>query len=148
MSRHGVIDEIAQGCLMGRARMLARVLTGIYDDAMRPFGIKASQLNLLVVVAQLGPIRRIDIGRTIHLDSSTLTRNLQVMLANDWIEETASAEDGRGRPLRVTAQGRALLQKLSGAWKDAQRKARKLLGTDGEAMLLDLSSGLPRPDAP
>ncbi|HUZ90512.1 MAG TPA: MarR family winged helix-turn-helix transcriptional regulator [Methylocella sp.] len=146
MPQQDVVDQIARGCLMGRARLLTRVLTGIYDDALRPFGIKASQLNLLVVVAQEGPIRRMEIGKLIHLDPSTLTRNLQVMLANGWIEEIMDSEDGRGLPLQVTVQGRMLLQKLGPAWKGAQRTARKLLGEEGATLLLDVSAGLLDPN--
>lgn len=142
MASRNVIDEMAGGCLMGRARLLTRVLTGMYDDELRPFGLKATQLNLLVVVAQLGPVRRIEIGRMIHLDPSTLTRNLQVMLSNGWIEEVADDEDGRGLPLRVTKRGKALLEEVSPAWKRAQGKAEKLLGSDGAALLRRLSSGL------
>lgn len=144
MPQHDLIDEIACGCLMGRARLVTRVLTGIYDDQLRSFGLKASQLNLLVVVAQGGPIRRIDVGKMIHLDPSTLTRNLQVMLTHGWIEEVADGEDGRGFPLRATARGRALLEKVGPGWKKAQRRAHKLLGEDGAALLLKVSAALLR----
>ncbi|MBU6443701.1 MAG: MarR family winged helix-turn-helix transcriptional regulator [Alphaproteobacteria bacterium] len=140
--QHDITDQIVQGCLMGRARVLTRVLTGIYDEALRPFGIKASQLNLLAVVAMMAPIRRTDIGRLIHLDPSTLTRNLHVMLSNGWIEEVMDNEDGRGLPLQATEKGCGLLDQLGPAWKGAQRKALKLLGEDGAALLLHLSGGL------
>ena len=142
MAGKDIIDDMASGCLMGRARLLTRVLTGMYDDELRPFGLKATQLNLLVVVAKLGPVRRIEIGRVIHLDPSTLTRNLQVMLSNGWIEEVADDEDGRGLPLQATRRGRALLVEISPAWKRAQSKAEKLLGADGAALLRQLSAGL------
>ena len=142
VTRKDVISEMAAGCLMGRARLLTRVLTSMYDDELRQFGLKATQLNLLVVVAQLGPVRRIEIGRMIQLDPSTLTRNLQVMLNNGWIEEVVNDEDGRGLPLRVTKRGTALLQDVAPAWKRAQSKAEKLLGTDGAALLRMLSSDL------
>ncbi len=142
MAQRDLIDEIARGCLMGRSRLLTRVLTGMYDDELRSFGLKASQLNLLAVVAQVGPIRRAEIGKLIHLDPSTLTRNLGVMLSNGWIEETAGGEDGRGLPLRATARGRALLEKVGPAWKKAQRRAHMLLGTDGASLLLKLSTDL------
>lgn len=142
MATKDVISEMASGCLMGRARLLTRVLTGMYDDELRPFGLKATQLNLLVVVAKLGPVRRIEIGRVIHLDPSTLTRNLQVMLSNGWIEEVADDEDGRGLPLQATRRGKALLEEVSPAWKRAQLKAEQLLGSEGAALMRKLSSGL------
>jgi DNA-binding MarR family transcriptional regulator len=139
---------MAAGCLMGRARLLTRVITGLYEDELRSLSIKATQLNLLVVIAQAGPVRRIDVGAIIQLDPSTLTRNLKVMLTNRWIEEVDDGADGRGLPLQVTAKGKALLQRAAPAWQRAQSEARKLLGDDGEALLLRLSSSLmgQRPD--
>ncbi|MEW6037735.1 MAG: MarR family winged helix-turn-helix transcriptional regulator [Pseudomonadota bacterium] len=138
----GIIDHMACECLLGRARVLNRVLTGIYDDELRPFGLKATQLNLLVVVAKVGPIRRIDIGKLLHLDPSTLTRNLKVMLINGWIQEVADGEDGRGLPLQVTAQGRDLLNQIGPAWRKAQDRTQNLIGEDGATLLLKLAGNM------
>ena len=135
-----IIDHMACGCLLGRARKLNRVLTGIYDYELRPFGLKATQLNLLIVVAKAGPIRRIDIGKSLHLDPSTLTRNLKIMLTNGWIKEIADGEDGRGFPVEVTAQGRDLLNQIGPSWRKAQTRAQKLLGGDGATLLLTLAA--------
>jgi len=135
-----IIDQIACECLLGRARKLNRVLTGIYDDELRAFGLKASQLNLLVVVARLGPIRRIDIGKRLHLDPSTLTRNLKVMLTHGWVQEIADGDDGRAFPLQVTAQGRNLLIQIGPSWRKAQTRTEKLLGDDGATLLRKLAA--------
>lgn len=137
---NSIIDCIACECLLGRARKLNRVLTRIYDDELRPFGLKATQLNLLVVVAKVGPVRRIGIGKLLHLDPSTLTRNLKVMLGNGWIIEIAHGEDGRGLPLQITDQGRELLDQIGPAWQKAQNRAQKLIGDDGAALLLKLAT--------
>lgn len=135
-------DQIACECLMGRIRMINRVLTGIYEEELRPFGLKATQLNLLVVVAKAGPVRRIDIGKMLNLDPSTLTRNLRVMLAQGWIEEKREGDDGRGDPLRITAKGQRLLERVGPAWRKAQARARRLLGEQGENAVRKLSARL------
>ena len=137
---NGLIDQIASECLLGRARKLNRELTGIYDDELRPFGLKATQLNLLVLVAKGGPIRRIAMGMCLHLDPSTLTRNLKIMLTNGWIKEIADGEDGRGFPLQITAQGRDLLNQIGPSWRKAQTRAQKFLGDDGATLLLKLAA--------
>ena len=54
-------DVIARECLVVRLRMLNRVVTNIYDEALRPLGVKASQLNILVVTARLGLARPADV---------------------------------------------------------------------------------------
>jgi DNA-binding MarR family transcriptional regulator len=130
-----IIDQIACECLLGRVRKLDRVLTGIYDAEFRPFGLKATQINLLVLVAKAGPIRRIEIAKELHLDPSTLTRNLKIMLTNGWIKEIADGEDGRGLPVEVTPQGRDLLNQIGPSWRNAQTRTQKLIGDEGAALL-------------
>ena len=51
------IDAIARNCIAVRLRLLNRVVTNLYDDALRPLGLKVSQLNVLVVTAKLGLAR-------------------------------------------------------------------------------------------
>ena len=137
---NGIIDQIRCECLFSRARILNRVLMGIYDHELRPFGLKATQLNLLVAVAKVGPVRRIDIGKRLHLDPSTLTRNLKIMLTNGWIEEIADGEDGRGLPLQITARGRHLLNRIGPSWRKAQDRTQKFIGNDGATLLRKLAA--------
>jgi len=147
-TNHGnsLVDQIAGECLLGRARILNRVLMGIYDHELRPFGLKATQLTLLVVVAKAGPIRRIEIGKRLHLDPSTLTRNLKILLANGWIQEIADGEDGRGLPVTITVQGRDLLNQIGPAWRKAQTRTEKFLGDDGATLMRKLAAN--RMDVP
>ena len=137
-----IIDQIAGECLLGRARILNRVLTGIYDDELRSFGLKATQITLLVFVAKVGAIRRIDIGKRLHLDPSTLTRNLKIMLTNGWIEEIMDGEDGRGSPLQVTTKGRDLLHQIVPSWRKAQDRTQRLIGDNGAALLRKLAGNM------
>jgi DNA-binding MarR family transcriptional regulator len=125
-----IADLIAAECVMTRWRMTNRVLTGVYDEELRPFGLKSSQLGLLVAVTKAGPVRRTDLGRHLSLDPSTLTRNLQVMLKQGWIEEVPDGGDQRGAPLQATARGRKLLEKAAPAWQRAQAKAKTMLGSE------------------
>lgn len=138
----GLMDQMGRECLLSRARMLTRVVTGIYDDEFRSFGLKATQVNLLVVVARVGPIRRIDIGKRLHLDPSTLTRNLRVMLTNGWVEEILDGEDGRGSPLQATVQGRDLVNQVGPAWRKAQDRVQKLVGDNGATLLRKLAANM------
>ncbi len=139
---NGIIDQIGCECLFSRARILNRVLAGIYDDELRSFGLKATQLNLLVAVARVGPVRRIDIGKRLHLDPSTLTRNLKIMLINGWIEEISDGEDGRGSPLQVTAKGRDLLHQVVPSWRKAQARTHTLIGDTGATLLRKLAANM------
>jgi len=137
-------SEILRNCLLTRTRQISRVLTAVYDDALRPFGIHAPQFTLLVMVHELGPISRADLGRRNHHERSTLTRNLQPLLAQGWLVEGTPEKDGRTRPLTVTAQGKALLRKAAPAWSTAQAEARALVGEQGAGAIMGIAKELPK----
>ncbi len=133
-----IAEEITANCLMGRTRYLSRVLTGMYDEEVRPFGVQATQVTLLAAVAVFGPVRRSDLGRWLCFDSSTLARNLRVMLDNEWLEEVPDARDRRGLPLQATPAGVDLLRALGPAWHRAQARAFKMIGGDGQSAVMRL----------
>jgi DNA-binding MarR family transcriptional regulator len=100
------IDAIARTCIAVRLRMLNRVVTSLYDDALRPLGLKVSQLNILVVTAKLGRAQPATIRDILQLETSTLSRNVERMRAKGWLE-VVPEEDARTQPFRLTAQGRS-----------------------------------------
>ncbi len=128
------IDTIARTCIAVRLRLLNRVITSLYDDALRPLGVKVSQLNILVVAAKLGLARPAQVCEILQLDTSTLSRNVDRMVAKGWLE-VVPEEDARAQPFRLTPQGKRLIDKATPAWEKAQRQAASVLGDDGIAFL-------------
>src|SRR5258708_26346951 len=133
-SHDQIIDTIARTCVAVRLRLLNRVVTNIYDDALRPLGLKASQLNILIVTAKLGLARPATVCEILQLDTSTLSRNVERMRARGWLEVVPD-EDARTQPFRLTPQGRRLIEKAVPAWEEPQRHATALLGDDGTRLL-------------
>jgi len=127
-------DVIARECLAVRLRILNRVVTKIYDDALRALAVKASQLNILVVTARLGLARPAEVCERLQMDTSTLSRNVERMMAKDWLE-VIEDDDGRAQPFRLTAKGRRLLERAMPAWEKAQEKVKKLIGADTMASI-------------
>ncbi len=117
-------------------RRLNRVVTKIYDDALRPFGITTSQMNILVAVACLDPARPAALGRELRMDLSTLSRNAERMRRKGWITAEADPKDARARQYRASAAGRDLLESLVPSWRDAQDAAARLLGAEEIATLM------------
>ncbi len=143
-SSQELVREIESKCLLTRTRRMSRILTSIYDQALRPFGVNSPQFTLLVLISRIGPASRADIGRENHQERSTLTRNLQIMLAEGWIEEVPALTQGRSRPVAVTAAGHALLQSAAPAWRSAQSQANEVLGKQGAAAILGIAQHLDR----
>src|SRR3954470_3990900 len=121
------IDKVADECVAVRLRMLNRIITNIYDDALRPLDLKVSQMNILVAAAKMGTARPSEVCEFLHLDVSTLSRNVERMKARGWLEVVPD-EDGRSQPFRLTPQGRKLLEKAIPAWSEAQQHVKKVLG--------------------
>ena len=140
------IDTISRTCIAVRLRLLNRVITNFYDDALRPLGLKVSQLNILVVAAKLGLARPAAVCDILQLDTSTLSRNVERMRARGWLE-VIPGEDARMQPFRLTAQGENLLGRAVPAWEAAQSQATKVLGAEGTALLNKVGFRLRRPQA-
>ena len=122
--------EVVRDCIATRLRMADRVITKVYDDALRPLGLKVTQMTMLVVAEDRGLIRQSEVGAELRLDDSTLSRNLERMQVNGWLEEVAG-DDARVHSYRLTEAGRVLLDQAIPAWRGAQAEARRLLGDAG-----------------
>ena len=134
MDKAASIDVIARDCIAVRLRLLNRVVTNLFDDALRPLGVKISQMNILVATAKLGLAQPARVCEILQLDPSTLSRNVERMRARGWLE-VVPGEDARSQPFRLTTQGRRLLGRTVPAWEKAQSRASELLGDEGLALL-------------
>jgi DNA-binding MarR family transcriptional regulator len=119
--------RIARGCLGMRVRLLGRVLSAIYDEALRPLGLNCAQLNLLVALGARGPVPAVELGRMLRVEKSTLSRNLRRLAAQGWITQ--------GREVALAPKGADLLRSAVPGWRQAQRRARALLGAAGARAL-------------
>lgn len=128
------IESIATSCIAGRVRLLNRIITNLYDEALRPLGIKSSQGNVLAVTAKLGVARPVEVCDFLELATSTLSRTVERMVENGWLEILPD-KDGRSHPFQLTDQGKRLMEKAIPAWEKAQAEAKKLLGEDGLQLL-------------
>jgi DNA-binding MarR family transcriptional regulator len=133
-------EIIARDCIAVRVRALNRAVTALYDDALRGHGLRVGQLNLLAATARFGTARPGDLCRVLRMEKSTLSRDVEVMRRNGWLEVDDSAR-GRARPLRLTPAGQALLEAVLPAWRAAQARAGALIGDDGIAALARVFDG-------
>ncbi len=133
------VDEVATTCLSKQLRAITRVVTGIYDRALRPHGLKTSQLNVLVAIASAKKIRPSHLVKVLHLDKSTLSRNIEKMERQGWVHID---ETGRSQTLSLTTAGQKLVQASLGAWEQAQQEASALLGASGAKAITKISKQL------
>lgn len=123
------ISTKPQGCTNLKLRQLGRMVTRHYDHYMSETGLKNTQYALLSHVVKLGPIRPGDLAKRMQMDASTLTRNLQPMVAQGLLVITAG-ENARSRLVETTSAGNALHAESQKAWKEAQLALNKRFGVE------------------
>ena len=116
-------------CIALRVRRMSRIITRIYDDALRPFGITASQYTLLTILAQQDGVTAVEIGADLDIEKSTLSRNLKRLVALGLIEMDAPA-GRRGRGLHLTAKGEDIIKQAFPVWSSTQERVKSIVGPD------------------
>lgn len=116
-------------CTSFKTKQLARLVGRIYDAELAAVGLKTTQFSLLTHVARRGPIGLSALAKRMELDGSTLTRNLQPLLASSWIVLTTGS-DARNRVISITALGDAKQEQALVYWTIAQQKVNALVGVE------------------
>ena len=129
-----IAENTATSCIATRVRQLSRIITRVYDDAMRPLGITASQFTLLTQLASRDGITAVEIGGGLDIEKSTLSRNLKRMLALGLINMDPPA-GRRGRGLHLTPKGQAVIKDAYPIWLTAQARAVGVLGPESRVTL-------------
>src|SRR5260370_24454958 len=88
-------------CMCGNFRRTARALTQLYDQALRPLGLRATQFTILQFLSLAGEVSQGHLGEMLAMDSTTLTRTLEIMARRGWIAERR----GEGRLASVGRRG-------------------------------------------
>jgi DNA-binding MarR family transcriptional regulator len=118
-----------QGCTNLKLRQLMRRIASHYDAELGKTGLKTTQYSLLSYVVKLGPIRAVDLAVQMKMSSSTLSRNLQPLVAAGWLVMGPGA-DARSRLISATTEGQAKRTEAQRRWRVAQESLNQTLGLD------------------
>jgi DNA-binding MarR family transcriptional regulator len=129
-------DPVAtpRGCTNLRLRQITRAVSRHYDAHVAAVGLKTTQYSLLSHVVLLGPVKPSTLAAQMRLDASTLSRNLQPLVAQGFVT-VGEGEDGRSRLVEATELGRAKRTEAQRAWKQAQLSLNARLGVERVAAL-------------
>lgn len=114
-------------------RKAARYVTGFYDEALAPVGLRLAQFSMLVRIWEAGEIALGELADSLGLDRTTATRNLKLLDRAGHVAIATAAADGRRKAIRLTEAGRTALRTASPLWESAQaafeeRHGKPLLG--------------------
>jgi len=119
-------------------RRASRVLTQLYEDALRPAGLRASQFTILQVFSLAGEVTQAQLGQILAMDSTTLTRTLTIMSRHGWIAKQRG-EDRREWRMQLSGAGEVQFRQALPYWEKAQTKLRRELGDDLSDGLMKLT---------
>jgi DNA-binding MarR family transcriptional regulator len=120
-------QDLLRSCACHKVRMAARAVTRAYDEALRPTGLRATQLSVLVAVGTGEAQSIAALAQVLGMDRSTLTRNLGP-LEREGLVKVGLEGWRRSRTLEITKKGQSRLREALPLWKKAQDMLKGRLG--------------------
>ena len=134
-------ERVARECIVARLRMINRVVTKLYDDALRPHGLRTSQFNILTAVERRDTASPSRLAAFLRLEKSSLSRDVRLMVTKGWLKRVPGT-DARTHDLSLTRSGRMRLAAAARGWEAAQRRALTVLGGAGVASVARVAERL------
>ncbi|MGX5734224.1 MarR family winged helix-turn-helix transcriptional regulator [Bosea thiooxidans] len=132
-------------CTNAALRRATRRLGQLYDDAMAPLGLKATQFGLLVAIRDLSEAGKEptlnEIAARQLIQISALTHALKPLVRDGLVELHPDPEDRRSKRAALTPEGLARLQQAVSRWAQANGRVETTLGpgvAEGLRALADL----------
>jgi DNA-binding MarR family transcriptional regulator len=125
-------------CACANLRRAARVVTRLYDAALRPTGLGAAQFTLLQALNSLPGMSQKQLSSLLEIDSTTLTRTLGPLGRAGWLNSRAGA-DRREVRLSLTAAGKREYRRALPYWQHAQKELERALGAKNWNRLIKTS---------
>lgn len=122
--------QVRAMCACNQLRRATRGITQLYESALAPSRLKATQLPILVGLGSAGDLSVSTLADALALDRTTLTRNLKVLEDRGLIRTRESDDDARVRMVSLTLEGSDVLSDALGRWEEMQREVEETFGRD------------------
>lgn len=129
-----VRDEI---CNCTALRKAARHVSGLYDQALAPSGLRVTQYAILAELGRSGPMTITELARAMVMERNGLGHNLRP-LEREGLVGMEVGSDRRSRVIRLTKSGHARLTNAEPLWQRAQERFRSVFGSDQAQALRSL----------
>ena len=101
------------------SELILRIGTFSFKDR---FGVKPTDLRILVMLGAYQPISVNEVSRRTHIDKAWISRSLRGLMRRKLIAKTAHPSDNRASLLSLTRQGEALLRAIAPVAQEYQRQ--------------------------
>lgn len=136
---------LALACTNTALRRAARRLGNLYDDALAPVGLKATQIGLLADIERLSaadegrsPTLQ-DLATKLVLQISAVTHALRPLVRDGLIALSPDKQDRRAKRASLTPKGVELLHRALHLWAAANRQVEDVLGSESANALRTLA---------
>ncbi|HDR3017808.1 MarR family winged helix-turn-helix transcriptional regulator [Pseudomonas aeruginosa] len=116
-------------CTVALTQNLGRILTQMEDAQLSEVGLTGRQLRLLETAALAGPLPIGGLAALLHLDRSTLSRNIQPLLRAGWLGRS-SGRDRRKNLISITEAGSELRERSEPFRQRAEQEIESRLGLE------------------
>ena len=130
-------------CLCASMRRASRALTQLYEDSLRPLGLRGSQFTILQTLSLAGEVSQGELGEMLAMDSTTLTRTLAIMSRRGWIARRPG-EDRRVTLIRLSDSGKLQFGRALPYWEGVQAHVKRKLARGRWEELMSLSNDVTR----
>ncbi|AXV14697.1 MarR family transcriptional regulator [Neorhizobium sp. SOG26] len=130
--------HVRDTCLCLHVQRAARALARRFDNALKPIGLNNGQFSLMMSLNRPQPATMSSVVQLLAMDRTTLTAALKVLERRGLVASTVDPQDRRGRLLKLTDEGMALLSAAVPIWKRVHAEVDAGLGDDGPDQLRSL----------
>ncbi|MFT5208489.1 MAG: DNA-binding MarR family transcriptional regulator [Flavobacterium sp.] len=124
-------DSISpEHCVSNNLHKTARAITKVYEDAIRPCGIRRSQFSILAHLYRLHTVQLSVLSDHMIMDRTTLSRNLKPLLNSGLVEVKPSVDDARAKDISLSKDGKLKYKEALKLWTKAQKFVVKKYGAD------------------
>jgi DNA-binding MarR family transcriptional regulator len=134
-----IAPQVPADCMGFHVRRASRIITQLYDTALRPVGLVQTQFTLLIAIHLLEPVPITQLAQELLTDQTTLTRNIKLLEKRGLVAIDPS-EDRRVRLASLTVEGLAVLDQALPLWEQVQSEVRQHFGEQKWQTLLSLLS--------
>lgn len=131
MAKSAPLDP--RDCLCLHTRRAARRLTQLFDEALRPSGLRITQFQLLAAVEAMQPVAQAPLADMLGTDSTTLTRNLAVVERDGLVALGRDKADRRENRISLTTSGRNRLHRAIPMWRKAHESLAEQVASTAAA---------------
>ena len=129
-------NSIETYCIAGRLRMLARVVTGRYNEAFVSENVTFAQAGLLMHIFAQPGVRQAELSKRFQIEKSAMSRDVQLLQKKGWL--TDNLRNG----LFLTEEGRLLAKRCHKIWKVLNEQIHQHLGMDAVSGLTSFSDSV------